>query len=286
MTVIVADLGATNARLAYLKKGHLSDIYQFSCDDFDSPAQLIECFMILYAPDAKYVLAGVPGVVVDNKVRWTNRAWSLEGQQLKRHLKLKDVILMNDLEVQGTALSKLKKKDFIFLQGEKLKSGPRVLVNVGTGLGSCLILGKEVFASEYGQTLIDEEKTLETMVSGPAFKKLYQLLNDQNAPISALKIAEEYHEGKTSAIRVYSLFYEKLARALTNLALTMRATGGVCLCGGILDEMTLKQTNFEELFRTHPKMGYFLKTIPLCYIGKKDFAFLGLKALAKKFGWS
>ena len=284
MTTVVADLGATNARFAIIKGDKLSDIYQFACDDFKSPMIMIQSFIRMYAPTAKYFLAGVPGPVFNNEVKWTNRPWKLSAKELKKKLKLKDVALLNDLEVQGAALSVLNKKDLVFLQGKKANKGPRVLINVGTGLGSCYIVDDKVFSAEYGQTIQIEDDTLETRISGGGFKRLYQKLTDNDTPVSAVKIMNECLHGNRLAKKTYQLFYTDLARVLMNLALTIKATGGVYFCGGILDERTLKQMKFAQSFVKHPKMSALLKKMPLIFIRKKDFAFLGLKKLARKYG--
>ena len=286
MTIIVADLGATNARLAWIKNGKLSEIYRFACNDFKSPTQLIESFMHGYVPKASYLLIGVPGAVINDKVKWTNRDWQLDAKQLKKKLGMKSVVLMNDVQVQGSALPILKKQDLLFLQGNKLGQGPKILVNVGTGLGSCYIIGDNVFPSEYGQTVLGNQQSLETLVSGPAFKKLYQQITGEANLVSAVKIAELCLNKDKEALQTYQYFYKVLAEVLMNLCLTLKATGGVYLCGGILDEKTLKSLKFAKSFTEHPKMKALLKSIPLIFIKKKDFAFLGLKKLAKQYDWS
>ena len=286
MTVIVADLGATNARLAFIKKGRLSEIYQFACNDFKSPTALIEMFVRIYVPDAKYLLAGVPGTVMNNQVKWTNRSWSLSANALQKKLKFKKVVLMNDLQIQGWALSLLKTKDFLFLQGKNISKGPKILVNIGTGLGSCYIINGEVFSSEYGQSINFQDHTLENQISGPGFKNLYQQITNSALPISAVEIEKRFLKGKREAKEAYQLFYIEFARVLKNLALTIKATGGVYFCGGVLTEKALTAMKLAQNFNKHPKMGALLKNTPLIFIRKKDFAFLGLKRLVQKFGWS
>ena len=286
MTVVVADLGATNARFAIITHGKMSDIYQFACDDFKDPATMIQSFIQSYATDTKYLLCGVPGPVIKDEVKWTNRPWKLNAKKIKSQLKLKDVVIMNDLQVQGNAVAKLDKKDLLYLQGKPGAQGPKLLVNIGTGLGSCYIVDGIVHAAEYGQSMMWEGYLLEERISGPGFKKLHQKFTNGSLPISAVKIEQQCLQGNRFAKRTYQLFYTDLARALMNLALTIKATGGVYFCGGVLGERTLKQMKFQKMFIQHPKMAPLLKSMPLIFIKKKDFAFLGLKTIARKFGWS
>ena len=283
----MADLGATNARFSILRKGRLSDVYQFACDDFKNPYDLIEGFVHTYAPEAKYILTGVPGPVMNNKVCWTNRRWSLDGNALKKKLSLKKVILVNDLMGQGAALRALSPKDLVLLnQNKKQPHAPAILINVGTGLGACFIVDNHVYSAEYGQNVMIDGSTIESVVSGPAFKRLYQTLSGTDKMISAIKIAEACAKGDKIAQETYRQFYVRLARVSMNFALITQARGGVYLCGGILDKHTLKQMKFADLFCHHDKMNKLLKTLPLIYIERKDFAFIGLKVLAKEYGLS
>ena len=228
---------------------------------------------------------GVPGAVCKNEVKWTNRSWHLSGDKLKKQLKLKQVVLMNDLVIQGSALPELKSSDLVFLQKGKPDAGPKTLVNVGTGLGACFIVNDQVYSAEYGQTMM-AGYPLEQSVSGPGFKKIYQKNTKIRKPVSAVKIEMDCMRGDSKARQTYADFYKLLGVALMNIALTLKATGGIYVCGGILDEKTLRQMKITETFTNHPKMKSLLKQMPLVYIKRKDFAFLGLKKLVRKFGWS
>ncbi|MBQ3696135.1 MAG: glucokinase [Alphaproteobacteria bacterium] len=262
MTVIVADLGASNARLAFIKKGRLSAIYQFACGDFKDPYLLFGSFLHGYAPDAKFILAGVPGPVFNEEVSWTNRSWKLNAKKLKTKLNLKQVVLMNDLQVQGSAISSLTSKDLVPLNNKKANKAPKILMNVGTGLGACYIVNGVVCPSEYGQNVLPDNHAIEEKISGNGFKKLYQKLTHRKAPISAVKIAEKCLKKDRMARKTYQLFYNEFARVLMNYALAIKATGGVYFTGGILDEKTLKEMKFHANFCDHPNWGNYYKICP------------------------
>ncbi len=286
MGVILADIGATNARFCVLQNGHLSEVYQFVCDDFANPYQLIDSFIHLYGKVEDYMLIGAPGAVVKNRVKWTNRKWHLDGTLLKKKLKLKQVVLLNDVEAQGHALPLLTKKDFAFLQKRKLGQGPQILVNIGTGLGACFRIGNSVFATEYGQNIVANGQNIESLVSGPAFKHLYGSISKQKGSVPSVQITERYFKGDRAAQKTYQQFYLEFSKCLMNLALTIKATGGVFIAGGVLNETSLKKMRFTQSFVKHPTMKHLLKEMPLCYIKQRHFAFIGLKALAQEYGWS
>ena len=56
MSVVLADIGATNARFCVLKNGRLSEMYQFVCNDFQNAYQLIDGFIRLYGNKEDYMI--------------------------------------------------------------------------------------------------------------------------------------------------------------------------------------------------------------------------------------
>lgn len=285
MAVVVGDFGATNIRLAVLRSGQMSDIYRFACDDFKDAYAVLQSFVYGYVPDVSSVLLGVPGPVVNGTVSWTNRSWKLNETKLKKMFNLQQVFLKNDLVVQGEALSCLSKKDFVVLQKGKVRTGVKVLANVGTGLGACFVCDDAVFSAEYGQTLFEDGLPLEAIVSATGFKALYADIKGEEG-VSTSEIFKRYQAKESSALETYELFYFYLGRTLMNLALTFQAVGGVYFAGNMLDEKTLKHFKIIEKFLDHPKMKPILKEIPVVFVKRKDFAFLGFTKLVKKYGLS
>ena len=269
MSIIIADIGASNARFAILKKGKISDSYQFSCDDFKSPETLISLFKNVYAPNATSLLIGAAGVVVKNKVHWTNRAWQLDGDKLKKKLALKYVLLKNDVEVQCMALARLKTNDFKVLQKGNVLSGPKVLLSIGTGVGAAYLLNNTVFATEYGQTIVEKNLVLEKTLS--------------HLPANKTSVFAKNHQRQGATCQK---FYQHLAHIVMNMILTLKATGGVYMYGSMLDEKMLQQEKFVAKVLNHPTMKCFLQTIPIVLIKRQNLAFMGLKELARKSGLS
>ena len=285
MAVVVGDFGATNIRLAVLRSGQMSDIYRFACDDFQDAYAVLQSFVYGYVPDVSSVLLGVPGPVVNGSVSWTNRSWRLDEKKLKKMFNLQQVFLKNDLVVQGEALSCLSKKDFVVLQKGKARRGVKVLANVGTGLGVCFVCDGQVFPAEYGPTLLEDGMPLEKIVSATGFKALYADIKGEEG-VSSSEIFKRFQAKETAALETYELFYLYLGRTLMNLALTFQAVGGVYFAGNMLDEHTLQYFKIIEKFLAHPTMRPILKEIPVVFVKRKDFAFLGFTKLVKKYGLS
>ncbi len=266
MSVILADIGASNARLAILNNKHLSDIYQFSCDDFKDAYKLLVGFKNAYAPKASGLVLGAAGVMVDHQVTWTNRPWKLGVQELQKKLQLNKVILTNDVQAQCMALAQLKQHDLKILQKGKPQQGLRALLSLGTGVGAAYSVRGEVCASEFGQTL--------TLKGMPVEKTLAHL--PANAGRKVL----------TRSTESCDKFYHNLAQICMNLVLTLKPMEGLYLYGKMLDETYLKNNKFFAQFACHPSMTSFLKTVPIFLIKKENLAFTGLKELAKKYGLS
>lgn len=264
MTVIVADIGATNARFSFFRHGKMADIYQFACADFKTPQTMIATFKNNYAPDASSIVLGVAGAVLDNKVCWTNRDWSLSAAEMKKRLSFRKVILKNDVEIQAMSLPLLTKRDYIVLQRGKGLVGPKVLLSVGTGVGVAYYVNEDSFATEYGQTLLSTGKTLEKMITPMPI-------------LSQFKNKKEHSEQK---------FYQNLARITANLALSLKPIGGIYLYGRMLDEKEIKKVKFVDHFVAHPTMKKLLKEFPVFLVKKENLAFVGLKELVKKYDLS
>lgn len=270
MTVIVADIGASNARFALLTKGKLSDIYQFSCDDFKNPEGMIASFKNAYAPKASALIIGVAGAVIDDKVCWTNRPWQLKVDRLKKKLALKKIILKNDVEVQCMALPCLKPKDFCVLQKGNVSAAPKALLSLGTGVGAAYYWDKMAFATEYGQTLLDSGVPLE------------KILHHLPANLGSVFGTKRKSKQQISCQE----FYQKLAYIVRNFVLTLKPCGGLYLYGGMLDFDMLKKERFVPQVIVHPTMCSFLKSVPIYLIKQEHLAFIGLKELARKYGLS
>ena len=262
MTVIVADMGATNARFSFIRHGKMADVFQFACADFKNPEEMILAFKRIYAPKATSLVLGVAGPVSDDKVCWTNRNWSICAKSLKKNLLVKKVILKNDVQVQCLGLPLLKKTDYVVLQKGKRQTGPKTLLSVGTGVGAAYYINGESFSTEYGQTL---------MLTGEVLEK---------------RICALPSKGKKAQALSYQKFYSNLAEMTTNLALTLKPMAGIYLYGRMLDEKLFSKAKFVAQFNAHSTMKKMLQEVPIFLIKKENLAFLGLKELARKYGLS
>jgi len=82
----------------------------------------------------------VAGPVDSNSVSFTNRGWTIYGDQLATELGIKKVVLINDFVANGYGLLTLGKQHLHVLQDVPPKAGqPIACIGAGTGLGECFL---------------------------------------------------------------------------------------------------------------------------------------------------
>ena len=153
MTCLIADIGGTNARFAIINNGKISDIYRYRCIDFKSAYHAIQSFLLTCNVKPEFAVVAIAGVVISGMGKWTNLSWSLSEKELKKRFGFKKVVIVNDLIPQGMGILSLSCREVRPLNRVKpQKNAVKVLMCMGTGLGSCIIADSKMYPSEYGQT--------------------------------------------------------------------------------------------------------------------------------------
>ena len=283
MSVVLADIGGTHARFAVLKAGRLTDVYRYRCADFKSAYIALRSFLLMQDSVPENALIAVAGVVDEEKAKWTNLPWTLSSKELKKQFGFKKVCLVNDLIPQGVGISNLDKKDVLALNHVvPKKDAIKVLMSLGTGLGACIVVGENVYPTEYGQTILSNGQILERVLSGWGLKSVYA--EHTGKFVSARTIETKMKQGNRQALNAYDQFYKMLTQSMQNIALLTQPLGGLYLTGGMLLYSELKKYKIISNMSQHPTMKELLKKIPVCLVINKDLAFVGLSKLAKKYG--
>ena len=158
--ILIADLGATNARfcvtkdcLTYSIKAH------YQINNFDSVEEL--CLAYLEEKGLQNINKAVIGVaapILGDKVSFVNTNLEFSIKNLEKKIFSGGLIVVNDLELQAYALFNLKAEDLSYIGKKNLKEGPKILVAPGTGLGLAGILGEAIIATEAGHINISNKK--------------------------------------------------------------------------------------------------------------------------------
>jgi glucokinase len=131
----------------------------------------------------------------------------------------------------------------------------------------------------------------ERVVSGPGLVNVYRFLRDAGKDEEPPWLAEEMGLGDPAAVvsrnglagksplcvRALDLFVAVYGAAAGNLALTMMATGGVYLGGGIAPRIVtkLKEPGFMDAFRAKGRLSPLLADVPVRVIMNPKTALLG-----------
>jgi len=180
-TIIVADIGGTNARFALAHRAKLgsaqglSHTREFSTAEFNTFAECLSQYLDqlnLDDGDQQPTAAcfAVAGAVGQSVTELTNVKWSLCPQALRRDYDLKQVEVVNDFAALASAIPYLSTEDVIVLQAgaedyTEEKHAVKAVVGPGTGLGVAALMKQEnswaPLASEGGHRSFSPETDLE-----------------------------------------------------------------------------------------------------------------------------
>lgn len=227
MTLLVGDIGGTNARFALLtqQNGRLQLIHEMALASqrFPSLEDALATFLDQFpaAKDSRAACLGIAGPVRKNRCETTNLPWVVDGDALAPVLKLESLPLLNDLEAAAWGLSYLNLNGVRTLrEGAPGAVGNRALIAAGTGLGEAALFwdghDHHPFATEGGHADFgpaNEQQvelwrflrsqyahvSWERIVSGPGLISLFQFILQQHGRKEPSWFRAELAEGDAAA---------------------------------------------------------------------------------------
>lgn len=261
------------------------------------------------APQRMSIAAAGP--VRDGKVKLTNLKWSLDSAALEEALELESVSLINDLEANAYGLAVLSESDLqLVYAGKADQAGNAAIIAPGTGLGEGGLYWDGTlfhpFATEGGHSdfspRTEQDIALlrylqaqfghvswERLISGPGIYHIYQFLRDVEKKAEPDWLREEMAKNDPAQVigeqmdkcdlceATICLFVKYLAIEAANLALKLKATGGLFIGGGIPPKIwnEMLQALFLEHFFQAGRMRPLLETMPVQLILNAKTALLG-----------
>ena len=300
-TLLLADIGGTNARFTLLRHGVTTPLHALALDRFTSIEAAIAHYLgtqALAAPPDSALLA-VAGPVVGNSVTLTNRGWQVSGGAISATLGIRRTRVLNDFEALAWALPALTAADCIAI-GPAVPpqpGAPLAVLGPGTGLGvGAFLPPTRVLPGEGGHATLaaidDEEAAIlallrrrhghvsaERILSGPGLVALHEALAELHGRSAPGLTAAEITAGAPETL---ALFCAMLGAFAGNVALTYGARGGVFLGGGILPRIpgALAASAFRARFEAKGRLSPYLVAIPTWLITRPDAALVGLANLA------
>jgi glucokinase len=308
---IIGDIGGTNARFAVAENGQYGDVQHVAVKKYASLHDALTEYL-KGLPDHKRPTAAVidvAGPVFGDKVALTNLSWQFSISELKQSLGLATLKVVNDFAAAAMSVPYLPKAD-LFTVGPACPdaSGAIGVIGPGTGLGVGGLLPNAghylPWSGEGGHvtipTVTAEEDDLirvlrakwghvsaERVLSGAGLVNLYeaQCTIDGVAPATFSPADVTDHAIKGSdpiCVKAFAHFCAMLGTVAGDLALTLGATGGVYIAGGILLRFkeAFAASSFRERFESKGRFNSFLAKIPTRLILEESPALLGLANMA------
>jgi glucokinase len=293
----------------------------FASRDYSGLEQVIAAFLAEGDEHDERIAAaafGIAGPVVDDAVITTNLPWRIERRRISEGLGGVPVRLMNDLESTAYGALFLPPDELRTLSPGVARPGHRAVIAAGTGLGQALLYREGAdyapVATEGGHTDFAPRTTTEDallhflrsrfgrvsyerVVSGPGLRNVFDFFaaglgrpvgaeirarmtqEDPSAVIGAAAVA-----GTCATCReAVDLFLAVYGAQAGNLALTVMATGGVYVGGGIVPKL-LPLVPASEFMRTFVAKGRYeplMREIPVWVILNPRTALIGATQAAR-----
>jgi glucokinase len=314
---LIADIGATNARFAVVcPNGGLQRPRVLACEDFPTIHGAIASYLEDELPltsirQVEVAALAIAGPVTGDKVALTNHPWSFSIEELRGHLGIDRLHVLNDFAAVASAMPHLAADERMQIGGgAPLPDAPVGVLGPGSGLGVCGLVrtsgGWLPLAGEGGHATmapanVRESSVLDRMrarhdhvsaervLSGPGLVDLYTTLAEIDGVPAVTYTAPQITspgvcESDRYCAEAVDMFCAMLGTVAGNLALTLGARGGVYVAGGIVPKLGARfaASAFRERFESKGRLRPYLAKIPTYVVTHPFPAFLGLSTLLSR----
>jgi glucokinase len=277
----------------------------FPTKPYPSFAAIVKEFLTRFDLPVHHACFDVPGPVVDGRATLSTLPWLVDEEVLASVLHLTSVRILNDVEALAFAVPHLEPADSLLLNpGIPVTHGALAVVAPGTGLGEAFLVwtgsGYHACPSEGGHAdfapLDDlqiellqhmrsrsDHLSYESICSASGIQQIYEFLGqkgqyhadgpeltvgmargDDPAPL-VIDAALHAVDSSATSIATINLFLSILGAEAGNMALSVLATGGVYLGGGILPQMQplINAGRFMRAFQHKGRAAGLLGRMPV-----------------------
>ncbi len=319
--LFAGDVGGTKTFLGLFARGRTRpdaiEMRSYRTLDFPDLGALVLHFLretSTRATDIDAAAFGVAGPITGNRAQLTNVPWLVDLDTLCGDVPIRRAYLLNDLEALAWSVPALTPAEIEVLhEGETDSSGNVALIAAGTGLGIALLpnvdgrlvpRASEGGHADFAPRNADEQALaaalqkeygrveVERVVSGPGLAHIHHILYPHQcqtltpAPASGelpAAIARAALEAACpSCTRTLEFFVSAYGAAAGNLALTVLATGGLYLGGGVAPRIlpALRWPIFMRSFLDKSPMEALISHIPVKVILNPGAGLLGAASYA------
>lgn len=324
--ILAGDIGGTNTRLALVHLENdtwaIRDKETYVSAEFDGLATIVNRYMERLDPRPTRAGFGVPCPVRDGPCKATNLDWEIDPDVLAKRIGLDRTVVVNDFEAIGHAIPTLGPEDFAVLQNRTpAPQGPIAVLGAGTGLGQAFLFWQngryEVIPSEGGHTDFAPRTDLETemflywmkklkrvswerFLAGPGLVRIYQFLISSGKHAESAAVANQMNNEDPAAVitehalqhddpackHTLDLFTSIYGAQAGNLGLTIRATGGVYIAGGIAPRIlpAVREGPFLDAFRAKGRLSNLTAQMSVRVITERNVGLIGAACAVRSIG--
>ena len=313
---LVADIGGTNARFA-LETGpqRFEAVMVLQCRDYPGLRDAIAVYLgsdevrSAYGDSIRHAALAIANPVDGDEVRMTNHHWLFSIDALRAELQLDTLVVVNDFTALAMALPGLASDQKLKIGGGTAQAGQVVgLLGAGTGLGVSGIIpagdhwvplhseGGHVTFSPCDEREIDILRfawreyghvSAERLLSGPGIEIIYRGLRQRAGlaagdALDAAEISRRAFDASCAVcVETIECFCAMLGTVAGNVAMTLGATGGMYIGGGIVPRLgrLFTESSFRARFESKGRFSNYLSQISTHLITAENPAFLGVSAI-------
>tara|TARA_B100000780_G_scaffold37472_1_gene23381 strand:+ start:782 stop:1741 length:960 start_codon:yes stop_codon:yes gene_type:complete len=301
---LIADVGGTNTRVALANDGMLqiNSIKRYHNANQSGVAAILKDYLRTHAPGRhpSAVCIDVAGPVSGSQGQLTNLDWTVTTNQLCEASGAKRGAIINDMQAQGLSLSHLPAGAFRNVIKGTAQIGNRIVVNVGTGFNSAVVLGDgpklTVPGSETGHVNLPAPSpeifelhqylagrfgfaSTEEVLSGRGLGHVYAFLSKHSAsePLRSPKHIIENLNGDPLAVKSIAILLEVFGCVCGNLALTHLPFGGIYLVGGMAQALAghYPESPFHSAFTAKGRFTEFMSQFSVFLVQDDHAALVG-----------
>jgi len=318
LSLIVGDIGGTNARFALANRAHpgFHDVVELKCADFETPGDAIRDFLASTGASSPAALClAAAGPLVDGSIDVTNNHWTVSQATLASEFDVDAIRLLNDFEAIAYSLPFLGAEDRLVIgstRGVGLQDRPFnvAVLGPGTGLGVAGLCNRGAglvavtgegghvgFApeTEMQTRILEVLRTLfdrvsaERLVAGSGIENIHKaLVQLRGAGEQALAAPDVFAAAlsgtSATASEAVDVFFEILGQVAGDVALTLGATDGVYIAGGIAKRYPdlLANGRFRAAFESKGRHRRIMERIPTYLITHEQPGLLGASYLVQE----
>lgn len=313
---LLADIGGTNARFALETANHRFEaITVLPCNAYPDLQAAITAYLAreevrALCPQAvQHAAIAIANPVDGDVVSMTNHHWTFSIEALREACGFQNLVVVNDFTALAMALPHLADHEKLQVGGGQAQAQRAIgLIGPGTGLGVSGIIpsgqhwiplcseGGHVSFSPADDTEIEilryarkeyAHVSAERLISGMGLEIMYRALSYMDRisnpeDMNAADITRRALDGSCPVcVRTVEYFCAMLGTIAGNLAMTLGATGGVYIGGGIVPRLGefFNTSAFRQRFEAKGRFATYLAQIPTFLITAEYPAFLGVSAI-------